>query len=169
MLVARLGKGAVFATTMQLASSGQDELVLSLLNSHGRTDELPMPGGRADFLSQHALDVGLAIWSAVLAALSVEQIPGCKEPALSSSCLAGRARSGCCSCSSASPGVSWLAVQASESDCKGPAAERPPRLARTAQALPTHREAVATDPLSSAGRRVSSAMSDRFAWHSAVP
>ena len=60
MQVAKLGSGAIFATTMFLATTRQEELVLAMLNcAHKRTSDLPTPASGVEWLRKR--------WAIVLA------------------------------------------------------------------------------------------------------
>ncbi len=65
LLVARSGAGAVFASTMLLASSRQLGLIEAMLDTHGNADLLPTPWRLSTWLSRHKLDVLLPLLVAI--------------------------------------------------------------------------------------------------------
>lgn len=69
MQVAKLGQGAIFATTMFLATTRQYELILALLNCANRnTADLPRPTLIADQLQKH-WRAGLALAAGAVAGI----------------------------------------------------------------------------------------------------
>lgn len=73
MLAAKLGKGAVFVSTMLLAGSGQTALIEALLRCQGDVDRLPDPPRRIRILTMWVLKNGVPVLAGVLTALVVQQ------------------------------------------------------------------------------------------------
>ncbi len=65
LLVARSGSGAVFASTMLLASSRQLGLIEAMLDTHGNAHLLPTPWRLTMFLSRHKFNVLLPLVVAI--------------------------------------------------------------------------------------------------------
>lgn len=65
--VAKLNRGAIFVSTMNLASSEQSTLVRAMLLSHGRTDQLPGGGEGAGRARRFAVSVVVPIVAAIAA------------------------------------------------------------------------------------------------------
>ena len=55
MLVAKVDKGAIFATTMLLSGTGQTRLIQAILSTHGRVSELPEPERLWSVISRHGV------------------------------------------------------------------------------------------------------------------
>ena len=66
MLVARSGRGAIFASTMLLAGSNVPGLVEAILESHGALDGLPRERRVSAFLSRHKSDVFVPVAAAIV-------------------------------------------------------------------------------------------------------
>ncbi len=69
-LIARHGKGGIIATTMFLASSGQERLVEALLSCHGNVDALPAPTGLSWLLSDKFAPPAISVTAGTLASVT---------------------------------------------------------------------------------------------------
>lgn len=76
MLAAKLGRGAVFVSTMLLASSGQSELIEAMLRCHGDVDRLPDPPRRIRYIRKWVLQNGPPILAGATAALIAQNLAG---------------------------------------------------------------------------------------------
>lgn len=75
LMVAQYGTGAIFASTMLLASSNQPGLVEAILETHNHTNLLPQPKRLTTLIARHKIDILIPLTAALAAYLTTLWIP----------------------------------------------------------------------------------------------